>query len=141
LSSFSAQPSTSDPDTTERKALPSWDEAHEPGALLRALAANLREELPERETGLTTDFQGTRLAIVYHHVVIMRWTTAADELICTPVGWHGRVTAAGREEARTIAIRLVFEFVRQFRAPIAADQADPCGQGVATERTTGNART
>jgi hypothetical protein len=55
------------------------------------------------------------LAIVYHHVVIMRWTAIGDELVCSPIGWHRRTyAAAGPKDARTIAIRLVFEFVRQF---------------------------
>jgi hypothetical protein len=46
----------------------------------------------------------------------MRWTAVGDELVCSPIGWHRRTyAAAGPEEARTIAIRLVFEFVRQFR--------------------------
>jgi hypothetical protein len=45
----------------------------------------------------------------------MRWTVVGDELLCSPIGWQRRTyTAAGPEEARTIAIRLVFELVRQF---------------------------
>jgi hypothetical protein len=86
-----------------------------PCGLLDALAARLREEVRGQQTGLTIGLQGMCLAIVYHHVVIMRWMAVGDMLVCTPIGWHRRrFTAAGPEEARTIAIRLIFEFVRQF---------------------------
>jgi hypothetical protein len=112
LSSFCVPPSTSDPDTPESL---SFGEPREPCGLLDGLAARLREELLGQQTGLTISLQGMSLAIVYHHVVVMRWTVVWGELVCTPIGWHHRTyTAAGPEEARTIAIRLVFEFVRQF---------------------------
>jgi hypothetical protein len=115
LSSFSLQPSTSDPDTTEGNGSLGLGEPREPCDLLDALAARLRDELRGQQTGLTICLQTMCLAIVYHHVVIMRWTVVGDELVCTPIGWQRRtLTAAGPEEARTIAIRLVFEFVRQF---------------------------
>jgi hypothetical protein len=112
LSSFSVPPSTSDPDTPESL---SFGEPHEPCGLLDALADRLIEEVRGQQTGLTIGLQGMSLAIVYHHVVVMRWTAVGDELVCSPIGWHRRTyAAAGPEEARTIAIRLVFEFVRQF---------------------------
>jgi hypothetical protein len=115
LSSFSLQPSTSDPDTTEGNGSLSLGEPREPCGQLHGLAGRLRDELQGRQTSLTICLQGMCLAIVYHHVVIMRWTMVGDELACTPIGWQRRTyTAAGPEEARTIAIRLVFEFVRQF---------------------------
>lgn len=115
LSSFSLQPSTSDPGATDCNGSLSLGEPREPCGLLDALAARLRDELHGQQTGLTICLQSMSLAVAYHHVVFMRWTVVGDELVCTPVGWQRRtVTAAGPEEARTIAIRLVFEFVRQF---------------------------
>jgi hypothetical protein len=115
LSSFSLQPSTSDPDTTDGNGSLGLGEPCEPCDLLDALAARLRGELRGQQTGLMICLQTMCLAIVYHHVVIMRWTVVGDELVCTPIGWRRRTfTAASLEEARTIAIRLVFEFVRQF---------------------------
>jgi hypothetical protein len=115
LSSFSLQPSTTDPDTAEGNGSLSLGEPREPCDLIHALATRLEDELHGQQTGLTIGLQNTCLAIVYHHVVIMRWMAVGDMLVCTPIGWHRRTyAAAGPEEARTTAIRLVFEFVRQF---------------------------
>jgi hypothetical protein len=108
LSSYWVPPSTSDLETTEIRGSLSFGRPRVPCGLLDALAARLREEVRGQQTGLTIGLQGMSLAIVYHHVVVMRWMVVGGELVCSPIGWHRRTyAAAGPEEARTIAIRLV----------------------------------
>ena len=88
----------------------------DPRGPLLMLAANLKEELRDQDANLTITLHRTRLTIAYHEIVVLNWKVVGRDLVCTPVGWRRKTyTASGPVQAREITIRLVFEFVRQFR--------------------------
>jgi hypothetical protein len=97
-------------------------ELGEPNSPLGVLAANLKADLENQATGLTVSLHRERLTIAYHQVVVLHWKAAGGDLVCTPIGWRRKTyTALGPVQARTITIRLVFEFVRQFQVPRSVD--------------------
>jgi hypothetical protein len=85
-------------------------------AQLLMLDANLKEELRDQDANLTVTLHRARLTVAYHEIVVLHWKGVGSDLVCTPVGWRRKTYMAhGPVQAREITIRLVFEFVRQFR--------------------------
>jgi hypothetical protein len=89
----------------------------DPLAPLLLLAANLEMELRDQGMHLSVSVHRNSLAVAYHQIVILNWRVVGRDLVCTPSGWRRKTyTALGPTQAREITIRLVFEFVRQFRS-------------------------
>jgi hypothetical protein len=91
-------------------------EGPDPNSPLTLLAESLQAELEDHPASLTIRLHRQRLTIAYHQVVVLHWKVVGCDLVCTPIGWRRKTyTALGPAQARNITIRLVFEFVRQFR--------------------------
>src|SRR5262245_65922920 len=91
-------------------------ELRDPSAELRLLAAKLQDELRGRKTRLAVDYFDNTIVIFYHRIVALYWRVADGELACFPTDWRQRTyRAASAVRAREITIRLMIEFVREFR--------------------------
>jgi hypothetical protein len=91
---------------------PPWmGEGRESNSPLTLLAEILEAELEDHAASLTIRLHRNRLTIAYHQVVVLQWKLVGRDLVCTPTGWHRKIyTALGPAQARSITIRLVFEF-------------------------------
>jgi hypothetical protein len=91
-------------------------EQFDPRAQILVLEASLKNELAGQETALTLCLQRSGLTIAYHQMTVLRWTSVRRNLVCIPIGGcHEAYVAHGPLQAREITIRLVFEFVKQYR--------------------------
>jgi hypothetical protein len=88
----------------------------DPNSPLTVLAASLEADLKNQATDLTLSLHRGQLTLSYHQIVVLRWRMVGQDLVCSLTGWRRKTYAAsGPMQARNITIRLVFEFVREFR--------------------------
>lgn len=82
---------------------------------LYSLAARMQAELT-KYSPVSLELGEEAVLVAYRRLPFLCWSASEAGLVCSPLGWHRRpIVAETPAQAHQLTMRLVFEFVSEYR--------------------------